>query len=61
MTVLAKASSNLTGRPISSQLRVNCRHELVASQLPSNKEVSTKAEEYPLLVTVTYQQRMAKI
>jgi hypothetical protein len=55
MTVLAKASSNLTDRPISSCLEVSGRHELVASQVPSSNEVSAKAEECPLLVTFTYQ------
>jgi hypothetical protein len=32
---------------------VSCHHVLAVKQLPAGKEVSTEAEEYPLLGVVT--------
>jgi hypothetical protein len=45
--VLAKASGNLTDRPIEFS------HELFEKQLPVNKDVNTETEEYSLLRAVT--------
>jgi hypothetical protein len=36
------------------QKAVSCSHERAASQVPSSEDVSTQAEEYPLLVAVTW-------
>jgi hypothetical protein len=40
---------------IGSTQAASCRHELVVGQSPAGKDVSTEAEEYPLLGAVTMQ------
>jgi hypothetical protein len=42
-----------------SSLRVSFRHELVSRQSPAGSDVNTRAEESPLLGTVT-EQRLVK-
>jgi hypothetical protein len=50
--MLAKSSNNLTDRPSSNlavSQKVSWCHKCVSSQASSSEDVSTQAEEYPLL------------
>jgi hypothetical protein len=60
INMLARTSSNLAVSQKSELVADSCRRELVASQPPSNKDMSTEVEKYPLLGAVT-RQRLVKI